>query len=203
MAVRAGVSYHRFRLVLVLPRPDFRRARTLPHPLALEARLGRNRAGADGPVSELAEEIAAVLGRDLRRLEEEVRAYPDEDSLWRTVPGTEDPGGALANHVAGTLLHYVGAVLGDSGYVRDRRAEFESRDLPRNQLLARIDRARAVVEEVLSELDGADLARSFPETSPDASPVDTAAFLIRLTSHVAYHLGQVNYHRRHVADDEP
>lgn len=151
-------------------------------------------------MNRLADAVAEVLGRDLERLEEEIKAYPDEESLWRPLPGVENPGGTLANHLAGSLLHHVGAVLGGSGYVRDRRAEFERRDMPRNQLLARIDRARVVVRDVLPELDEEKMAETYPEAPAEMAPVDTGTFLIHLTRHLAYHLGQVNYHRRLVAE---
>lgn len=153
-------------------------------------------------MSAFSEGVTAVLGRDLERLEEEIKAYPDEESLWRSAPGIEHPGGTLANHLAGSLLHHVGAVLGGSGYVRDRSAEFERRDIPRNQLLARIDRARVVVQEVLPELDETRLDEPFPETPSGSPPVATRVFLLRLASHLAYHLGQISYHRRLLAADE-
>lgn len=141
------------------------------------------------------------MDRDLDRLVREVEAYPDEDSLWRPAPGIRNPGGVLANHVAGNLLHYVGAVLGGTGYLRDRSAEFERRDVPRPQLLARIGRARVVVDEVVSELGEKQLSEPFPDPPSSMSGIETGAFLVHLASHLAYHLGQVNYHRRILVPD--
>lgn len=154
-------------------------------------------------MSRLADAVARTLDRDLGRLIREVEAYPDEESLWRPAPGIRNPGGVLANHLAGNLLHYVGAVLGDTGYLRDRNAEFERRGLPREQLLVRIERARVVVDEVVSELDGARLTDPYPDPPSSMPGIETGAFLVHLASHLAYHLGQVNYHRRILAPDEP
>ena len=74
-----------------------------------------------------AREMAQVLDRDLAQLRGEVEAYPDDASLWRLHPGIFNSGGGgggLVLHLTGNLLHFIGAVLGGSGYVRDRDAEF-------------------------------------------------------------------------------
>ena len=127
---------------------------------------------------------------------DEVRAYGSEEDLWAPLPGITNPGGVLANHVAGNLLHYVGAVLGQTGYLRDRDAEFHARELPKGQLLARLDRARTVVESVVPELDDEALDGPFPDPPPGMGPIEMDAFLGHLLSHLSWHLGQANYHRR-------
>src|SRR3954468_23897587 len=90
--------------------------------------------------------LAAILDRDLATLRREVEAYPDERDLWREVPGVGNVGGALALHLAGNLQHYFGARLANSGYVRDRAAEFARRDVPRSELVSEIEAARASVK---------------------------------------------------------
>ena len=45
--------------------------------------------------------------------------FPDDETVWRTLPGVPNSAGNLALHVAGNLQHFVGAVLGGSAYVRD------------------------------------------------------------------------------------
>lgn len=144
----------------------------------------------------LARAVARTLARDLKTLIREVEAYPDDETLWTTAPGTRNAGGALANHVAGNLLHYVGGLLGETGYVRDREAEFDARDVPRDQLLSRLERAGAVVEEVLGSITEEELAAPFPDPPTRMAGIETGAFLLHLVSHLGYHLGQVNYHRR-------
>lgn len=147
-------------------------------------------------VPRLAEAVARTVVRDLGTLADEVEAYSDDEALWTVAPGTKNSGGVLANHLTGNLLHYVGAQLGDTGYVRDRRGEFGARDLPRDQLLARIERTRAVVDEVLGSLTEADLEAPFPDPPSRMAGIRTGDFLLHLVSHLGYHLGQVNYHRR-------
>lgn len=141
-----------------------------------------------------------VLLRELRAMRREIEAYPDDAAPWLVPPGITNPGGTLALHCAGNLQHYVGAVLGGSGYVRDRTAEFGRRDLPRTALLAELDRAAEVVDRTLAALPEDVLERPYPQAV--AGNIFTCdRFLTQLASHLAYHLGQVDYHRRLVTGD--
>jgi uncharacterized damage-inducible protein DinB len=145
--------------------------------------------------------IAAILDRDLRTLRREVEAYADERDLWRRVPGLTNVAGTLVLHLAGNLQHYFGALLGRTGYVRDRPAEFARRDVSRAELLREIEAARAAVKAGLADLATPELAAEFPETV-GGSRVTTGEYLIHLACHFAYHLGQVDYHRRVVTGSE-
>lgn len=151
-------------------------------------------------MSERGSHLARILSRDLERLAEEVRAYPDEEALWRAAPGITNPGGTLALHLAGNLLHYVGGLLGGSGYERDRDAEFSRRDVPREEILALVDEARRTVGSVVPGLAEDRMRAPFPEPPERMAGIETGAFLLHLVSHTGYHLGQVNYHRRLLAD---
>ena len=92
--------------------------------------------------------IAGVLARELKTLRREVAAYPDELDLWRLAPGIRNSAGNLALHLTGNLQHFVGTRLGQSGFVRDRDAEFGRRDVPRAELLRSIDETISVVSDV-------------------------------------------------------
>jgi hypothetical protein len=142
--------------------------------------------------------IGSILSRDLDALRREVEAYPEGDELWRALPGVANPGGTLALHLAGNLQHYFGAHLAGTGYVRDRPAEFARRDLSRAELLREIEAARAAVKTALARLSPAQLTAEFPETIAGAK-VTTGEYLVHLTTHFTYHLGQVDYHRRMVS----
>ena len=143
--------------------------------------------------------IATILDRDLRALRREIEAYPDERGLWAQVPGVSNVAGTLALHLAGNLQYYIGAVLGGTGYVRDRPAEFARRDVPRSELLREIDAARTAVSRALG--DAVDVDGEFPE--PIAGKrVRTGDYLIHLATHFAYHLGQLDYHRRMVTGQD-
>ncbi len=139
--------------------------------------------------------IRAVLVRELRALQREVAAYPDDELPWRLVPGISNPAGSLTLHLAGNLQHFVGAVLGGSGYLRDRDLEFSRRDVPRHELVAEVERTIGAVEVALEGAADALLAAEYPLPLAGRR-VATGTFLMHLVSHLGYHLGQVDYHRR-------
>lgn len=139
--------------------------------------------------------VGAILVRELTSLKAELAAYAIEADLWRVVPGITNSAGNLALHLVGNLQHFVGAILGKSGYVRDRDAEFSSTGVPRSELNRLIDTTIAVIQRTSKSLGPADLATEYPEPVAKVR-VNTGDFLIHLASHLAYHLGQVDYHRR-------
>lgn len=139
--------------------------------------------------------LSALLARELRTLRREVEAYPDDQSLWTRVPGITNSGGALAHHLTGNLRHFIGARLGDTGYVRDRDGEFARTDLGRAELIAMADAAQAEVASTLAKLDPATLESEYPDAL-GGYRLGTGELLMHLLSHLAYHLGQIDYHRR-------
>ncbi len=141
------------------------------------------------------ETLSALLSRELRTLHREVEAYPDDRSLWTQAPGVANSGGALVHHLTGNLRHFIGAQLGDTGYVRDRAAEFTRTDLGRAELIGLVDAAQAEVARTLTALDPATLESEYPAAVGDYR-FSTGEFLMHLLSHLAYHLGQIDYHRR-------
>ena len=137
----------------------------------------------------------AVLLRDLTSIRAELAAYPDDAAVWAARPGLPNSAGTLAIHVAGNLLHFVGAGLARTGYVRDRDAEFAERDLSRAEIDRRLAVAVRVVDQALAREPADDLATPFPlEIAGVRLTVGLA--LAHLCTHLAYHLGQIDYHRR-------
>ena len=143
--------------------------------------------------------VASLLARELRTLRREIDAYPSDAALWAMPPGTANSGGTLVLHLLGNLQSYVGARLAGSDYVRDRDAEFARRDVPRAAMREEIDRAIAAVER-LSVVDPARLDDDFPD-AVGGWTVRTDDFLLHLVAHCAYHVGQLDYHRRLVTGD--
>jgi uncharacterized damage-inducible protein DinB len=141
-----------------------------------------------------------MFRRELGAVRRSVEAYPDEASLWRLPAGLPNAGGTLVLHIAGNLRYFVGAVLGGSGYVRDRDAEFSRRDVSRDALLEEIDATSDVVERALAALPDDGLDAVYPERIAGRA-VTTRDWLVHLASHLAYHLGQLDYHRRAVTGD--
>ncbi len=139
--------------------------------------------------------VAAILDRDLQALAREVAAYPDEEALWRTPPGVANSAGTLVLHLTGNIRHFMGAKLGGSDFVRDRAREFADRDVPRAELLGRIEAARAAVRAAAERTGDERQEEDYPEAVAGVR-VAVADLLVHLVSHLGYHLGQVDYHRR-------
>ena len=83
-------------------------------------------------------------------------------------------------------------------YVRNRPAEFELKDVPCQQLLADLDSTLAIVKITLQQLPAEMLQKEFPMELP-MGKFTTQQFLLHLLTHLSYHLGQINYHRRLLA----
>jgi uncharacterized damage-inducible protein DinB len=144
--------------------------------------------------------LQLLLIRELRTFEREVEMFPDDDRVWATVPGVTNSTGNLVLHVCGNLQHYVGRVLGNTDYVRDRDGEFSRRSGSRAELLSEIKKTIQVIEAVLPTMTDETLAGTYPEPL-GGGRVPTGAFLWHLSTHLAYHLGQAGYLRRIVTSD--
>lgn len=146
--------------------------------------------------------LARIYERDLAKLEEEIKQYPDEESLWKVGKGTSNSGGNLCLHLCGNLQYYFGTVLGNTGYKRNRPLEFSAKDVPLSEILKELQGAKRAVSEVLSRLQPGDLEKEYPEVVFDKE-MNTGHFLIHLAVHLGYHLGQINYHRRMLTVAKP
>lgn len=136
-----------------------------------------------------------IYKRDLAKLKAEIELYSNEADLWRVDGKIANSAGNLTLHLVGNLRHFFGAVLGDTGYVRDRDREFSEVGVSRADLLAGVDQAAADVIATLEKLTADDLARTYP-IEVFGHPMTTEFFLVHLATHLNYHLGQINYHRR-------
>jgi uncharacterized damage-inducible protein DinB len=135
-----------------------------------------------------------MILRELEAMKREIAAFADDSGPWALAPGVTNSAGTLALHCAGNLQHFIGARLGQTGYVRQRELEFSRRDVPRAEIIAELDRAIAAVETLRSK-SLADLPAVFPDDF-GGKRVNTDAMLIHLATHLGYHLGQMDYHRR-------
>ena len=146
-------------------------------------------------MSPFAADIALNLVRELEGFKRELSHFPDDESVWSTLPGVANSAGNLALHVSGNLQHFVGAVLGGTGYVRNRDLEFGQRSGPRENIYAELDAAISVVRRVLPSLPNDRLEHEFPELLMGMK-FRTSTFLLHLCAHAGFHLGQAGYLRR-------
>lgn len=142
-----------------------------------------------------ATDLLLLFRRDLRCFIREVEAFPDDASLWRTLPGISNSAGNLALHVAGNLRHFVGAVLGGTGYVRNRDQEFAQRAGSRAEVVAILEATLTELERGLEALNNETLAQPYPLAVLGHQP-PTGRFLMHVATHLAFHLGQAGYLRR-------
>ena len=139
--------------------------------------------------------LSELFTRDLNRLKKEIELYTNEEDLWKITGEIKNSGGNLCLHLIGNLKTFIGKVLADSGYVRDRTFEFAGKNVPRTELYKGIEEAIEVVNQGLSKVSLKDLDKSFPiKIWPHET--DMSFTLIHLHCHLNYHLGQINYHRR-------
>lgn len=147
----------------------------------------------------LTDVLAKLFARDLAKLKNEIELYSNEKDLWKTSGEITNSAGNLTLHLIGNLKHFIGATLGNSGYVRHRDLEFSDSGVPRQSLITGIDETAAVVASTLSGLSEADLGKTYP-IEVFGEPLTTEFFLVHLAGHLNWHLGQINYHRRLLAN---
>lgn len=151
-------------------------------------------------MSTSAAHLEILLARELRTFASEIELFPDDATVWATVPGIHNSAGNLALHVCGNLQHYVGVVLGGTAYERHRDLEFSRRKGTRAEIVGEIESTVRVVRAVIPTLDVATLARDYPEVVA-GRVIETSVFLTHLCAHLALHLGQAGYLRRMLTGD--
>ncbi|WP_295199315.1 DinB family protein [uncultured Chryseobacterium sp.] len=139
--------------------------------------------------------LRSLYNRDLDQLKTELEAYQNEENLWKSDKDIANSTGNLALHLVGNLNHFIGAHLGNTGYVRQRDLEFSLKDIPKAELIEKVKATAAMIDSVLSQLSDEDLEKEYPLVVFE-SAMTTDYFLIHLLTHLGYHLGQINYHRR-------
>lgn len=139
--------------------------------------------------------LITLFEKELDKLKEELAAYEQDEQVWKTTEGISNSGGNLCLHLTGNLQHFIGATLAETGYVRNRDAEFKLKNIPRHKLLEEIDNTKQVVTDALEQLSKKELESEYP-IQVTGEPMSTQAFLIYLLKHLSYHIGQINYHRR-------
>lgn len=141
------------------------------------------------------ESLRSLYSRDLKKLKTEIEAYRNEGAMWKTDQSIANSAGNLCLHLVGNLNHFIGAELGKTGYIRNRELEFSLKDIPQTELLSMAEATTAMVDQVLSQLTPEDLEKEYPLVVFE-DKMTTGYFLIHLITHLDYHLGQINYHRR-------
>lgn len=143
----------------------------------------------------LSEDLMKIFERDLNQLIKEIELYKNEQNLWILDNDIKNSSGNLCLHLIGNLNYFIGAQLGNTGYIRKRELEFSLKNIPLAKLKEEIELTKELVKDALSKLKNDDLINEYP-LNVFGTPMSTQYFLVHLTTHLAYHLGQINYHRR-------
>jgi hypothetical protein len=139
--------------------------------------------------------LKTLIIRDLEKLKQEIEAYQNEEKLWYTEESILNSAGNLCLHLVGNLNTYIGAEFGKTGYVRNREDEFALKNVPRAELVQKIEGTIRMIETTFDMITEEELNQKYPAELflKDAT---TGYFFVHLAIHLGYHLGQVNYHRR-------
>lgn len=139
--------------------------------------------------------LRILFERDIQRVKTEIESYKNEENLWKLEGEILNSAGNLCLHLIGNLNHFIGAEIGKTGYIRQRELEFSQKNIPKKELIEKLDEVIQIVDRSIKSLGEEKL---FTETSvPKFTEKQTNAFLLlHLHAHLNYHLGQINYHRR-------
>lgn len=145
--------------------------------------------------------LKTLFNRDLRRLITEIEQYNIEADIWKVNGQINNSAGNLCLHLVGNLNTYIGRELGKTGYLRNRELEFSSKDIPRQELIQKVENTIEMINQTLDNFDKNLLETEYPILVFDHK-TSTEYLLVHLTTHLTYHLGQINYHRRLIENDE-
>ena len=113
------------------------------------------------------------------------------EQIWWRPNESSNAIGNLVLHCVGSTRFYIGHVVGERDFVRDRQAEFaERRELPAAELRSRLDAAAAEADEVLAQMDP---ARLLAVTERTPKPMTLIEAIDLQLVHYALHAGQIAY----------
>ena len=139
--------------------------------------------------------LQSLFERDLNKLKTEIELFRNENNLWHTEKGISNSAGNLCLHLIGNLNAFIGEELGKTGYVRQRNLEFSPKNVSVKELVEKIESTMQVVKKSLAAVTPEQLEADYP-LLVFKEKINTALFLTHLATHLNYHLGQINYHRR-------
>src|SRR5882672_3865040 len=141
------------------------------------------------------QELRKVYRKDLEKLKEEIGLYRHETSLWKVEKDIANSAGNLCLHLVGNLNTYFGAVIGKTGYIRNRDQEFSLKNIPQKELVHMVENTITMLDKVMKSMSDDELKEEYPLLVLKEKTT-SGYFLFHLSSHLGYHLGQINYHRR-------
>jgi len=139
--------------------------------------------------------IIQLYSREIDRLASEIEQYKEETSLWKLTDNISNCAGNLCLHLVGNLNHFIGRYIGNIDYVRQRDAEFNTKDVPKATLVSEVNKLKEVVLTALKNFPDGQLKKNYP-IEKNGEVLTNEFMLLHLLWHLSYHVGQINYHRR-------
>lgn len=139
--------------------------------------------------------LVSMYNRDLDKLISEIGAFKNEENLWSVRGGIANGAGNLCLHLVGNLNHFIGAIIGNSGFVRDRASEFSDSNVASTKLIDSVLKTKEIVADTLKTL-GSDQLNAIYPLKVFGDEMTYEYFLLHLLTHLNYHIGQINYLRR-------
>jgi uncharacterized damage-inducible protein DinB len=138
------------------------------------------------------EEARRRLGRGFPGQVRECLDRLDDGQVWWRPHADGNAVGNLVLHVCGSTRHFLGRVVGGTGYERDRKAEFAQRGpIARAELLRVLEETVAETDRILGGIDPAHLLDV--HEVPRDSPQTVLALVLRTSHHWSVHTGQIVY----------
>ncbi|HTJ53162.1 MAG TPA: DUF1572 family protein [Cyclobacteriaceae bacterium] len=139
--------------------------------------------------------LKKIFRRDLELLRSEIEQYKTEAQIWVIDKQIANTAGNLCLHLVGNLNTFIGVEFGKTGYIRNRELEFSLKNVPREELIQKVNDTIQVIDHALDQITEKQLSEEYPKLV-FKEKTTTEFFLIHLATHLTYHLGQINYHRR-------
>ncbi len=141
------------------------------------------------------ETFGKLFDRELSKLKLEIESYSNEENLWLVSGEIINSGGNLVWHLVGNLNHFIGTLVGDTGYIRDRPLEFSIKNVSKAKLIESVESLNVLIQNTLYKMNDSVWKQEFPH-QVFGYPMTYEYFFIHLLGHLNYHMGQLNYHRR-------
>jgi DinB family protein len=138
--------------------------------------------------------VATGFSRRYAELAERVRelAAPlTDEQFWRKPYPYGNSFAHLVLHLTGNLSYYIGAEIGNTGYVRNRDREFsETERPPKQEVMRRFDAAVEVVQKTIGAQRADDWGRDYSALREEDA-LDRFGIFLRCATHLHLHIGQM------------
>jgi len=123
----------------------------------------------------------------------------DEQQFWTNPFAYGNSFGHLVLHLSGNLKFYMGTVLLDTGYIRDRNLEFTDPNPPtKAEALAMFDEAVDIAIQAVNAQSAEQWQLSY-EVAGMPEGMNRFDAVMQCTAHIFHHAGQMIYLHKHWA----